>query len=84
MIPNELANLVREEIRSLMQEQDRFLQTYKRLCVHYGGPKWQKEGIEVIFHHVRAEIIPIMEQVGMEHKAVQALCSWAEQRAMSP
>jgi hypothetical protein len=83
MIPNELADQVRTEIKSLMEEQDRFLQTYERLCVHFGGPKWQKEGIEVIFHQVRREIIPIMEQVGMDHKAVQALCSWAERRAMN-
>jgi hypothetical protein len=83
MIPKELADQVGAEINSLMAEQDRFLKTYMRLCVHHGGPKWQKEGIEMVFHNVRREIIPIMEQVGMDHNAVQALCSWAERRAMN-
>ena len=83
MILKELADQVRAEIRSLMTEQDRFLQTYQRLCVHYGGPKWQKEGIEMVFHHVRREIIPIMEEAGMDPKAVQALCASAERLLMN-
>jgi hypothetical protein len=78
MIPKELAEQVRTEVKHLKEEQEKFLQTYRRLCVHCGGPEWQKEEIEIVFHHVRREVIPIMEQAGMEHPAVQALCSWAE------
>jgi hypothetical protein len=78
MIPNELAKQVQMEVKHLKEEQDKFLETYRRLCVHFGGPEWQKEEIEVVMHHVRREVIPIMEQAGLEHQAVQALCSWAE------
>jgi hypothetical protein len=83
MIPRELAEQVRMEVERLNEVQDKFLQTYKRLCVHYGGPKWQKAELETVFHHVRVEIIPIMEQIGMDHKTVQALCSWAEKLVMN-
>ena len=78
MIPNELADQVRAEVKQLKHVQEDFLQTYQRLCAHYGGPRWQKDYTEVVSHQVREGIIPIMEQAGMEHRAVQALCSWAE------
>ncbi len=50
---------------------------------HFGGPDWRNEEIEIVFHHVRKEIIPVMEQAGMDHNAVQALCSWAAKLVMS-
>ena len=83
MIPNELAEQVRAEVKLLKEGQDKFLQTYMRLCVYYGGPEWREEtDIETVFHHVRKEIIPIMEQAGMDSKQVQALCSWAAKLVM--
>jgi hypothetical protein len=82
MIPNELAQQIRDEVKRLKEGQDKFLQTYKRLCAHYGGADWQKEDVETVFHHVRKEIIPVMEQAGMESKQVQALCSWAAKLVM--
>ncbi len=84
MVSSQLAEQVRSEVKRLKAVQDEFLQTYKRLCVENGGPNWPREGIEMVFHRVRKEIIPIMEQAGMEHQAVQALCSWAEKLAMHP
>jgi hypothetical protein len=83
MIPNELAEQVRAEVKLLKEGQDKFLHTYKRLCAHYGGSEWRKdEDIETVFYQVRKEIIPVMEQTGMESKQVQALCSWAAKLAM--
>jgi hypothetical protein len=38
----------------------------------------------MIFHRTRSEIIPIMEQAGLDPQAVQALCSWAEKLALRP
>jgi hypothetical protein len=32
----------------------------------------------MVFHRVRKEVIPLMEQAGMAENSVQALCSWAE------
>jgi hypothetical protein len=79
MIPKELADQVRSEVKQLKEVQDQFLQTYKQLCQHYGGAKWPKAEIEMVFHRVREETIPVMEQAGMDPKAIQALCSWVEQ-----
>ncbi len=84
MIPTELADQVRAEVKGLKEVQDRFLQTYKQLCAHYGGSKWPTAEIERIFHQTRQEVIPIMEQAGMDHPAVQALCSWAEKLVLAP
>jgi hypothetical protein len=56
--------------------------TYSKLCAHYGGADWQKKKIEMVLHRVREEIVPIMEQAGMDPKEVQALCAWAEKNAM--
>ena len=78
MIPNELAEQVRSEIKRLKDAQDDFLKTYQRLCIHHGGQEWQRAESEMVFHRVRGEVIPIMEQLGMDHQSVQALCSWAE------
>lgn len=78
MIPKELAEQVQSQVKRLKEVQDQFMQTYKQLCIHYGGAKWQKDHNEVISHQVRAEIIPIMEKAGMDHLTMQALCSWAE------
>jgi hypothetical protein len=83
MMTKELAEQVRAELRSLKEAGDKFLETYKQICIHCGGPEWHREEIETVSHHVRREVIPIMEQVGMDHKAVQALCSWAERHVMS-
>jgi DNA-binding ferritin-like protein (Dps family) len=78
MIPSELAEQVRTEVKQLKKVQEDFLQTYQRLCAYCGGPKWAKDYTEVVSHQVRSEIIPIMEQAGLDNRAVQALCSWAE------
>jgi hypothetical protein len=78
MIKSELAEQVRAEVKSLKQVQEQFLQTYKQLCADNGGPEWDRANIETVFHKVRKEIIPIMEQAGMDPTAVQAMCSWAE------
>ncbi len=78
MLTPEFAAQVRAEVEHLKTGQDRFLETYRRLCAHYGGSKWPKADIEMVLHRVRSEVIPIMEEVGMDQNAVQALCSWAE------
>lgn len=78
MIPQELTEQVRSEVKRLKEVQDQFLQTYKQICVHFGGAKWQKDHNEVISHQARKEIIPFMEQAGMDPLTAQALCSWAE------
>ena len=83
MIPTELTDQVRDEVKRFTEVRDQFLQTYKRLCAHVGGPEWQRDEAEVLFHQVRMEIIPIMEQVGAEPAVVQALCSWAERPLLS-
>jgi hypothetical protein len=83
MMTKELEEQVRTEARSLKDTQDKFLQTYRRLCAQHGGSEWQTEEIETVFHHVRREVVPVMEQSGMDHRTVQALCSWAEKRLMS-
>lgn len=82
MTTNELTEQVRTEVKRLKEVQDQFLQTYKRLCVHKGGSDWKRH-MDDIFHQVRREIIPILEQAGMDEKAVQALCVWAEKMAMA-
>jgi len=67
----------------LKVSQEQFMQTYRRLCAHHGGAGWRSDkDIDVIFYHVRGEIIPIMEEAGMDHEAVQALCWWAEKLIM--
>jgi hypothetical protein len=83
MIPKELADQVREEIKSLKEVHDKFSETYKQICVHYGGSDWRRRELETLFHQVRTVIIPIMENEGMSNKAVQALCSWAERHVLS-
>jgi hypothetical protein len=83
MMTKDLTEQVRADVKLLMEVQDKFLQTYKQLCLHHGGPEWKKKHIDKVFHQVRDEVIPIMEQLGMDPKAVQALCSWAEKLVMS-
>ena len=80
MIPQELAQQVRSQVKRLKGMQDEFLQTYRQLCVHYGGPEWPKKKVEMVLHRVRSEIIPLMEEAGMDDRSVQALCSWAERQ----
>jgi hypothetical protein len=82
MIPKDLAEQVRSQVRRLKAVQDEFLQTHKKMCVQLGGPEWGKGKIELVFHNVRSEIIPIMEEVGMDSRSIQALCSWAERQDM--
>lgn len=84
MITKELTDQLKMEVKILKAEQDKFLQTYKLLCIHNGGPEWKKGHIETVLHHVRKEVIPVMEQAGMEAKSVEALCSWAETLLMRP
>jgi hypothetical protein len=83
MMTKDLSEQVRGEVKTFMEVQDRFLQTYKQLCLHHGGPDWKKKHIDRVFHEVRDEVIPIMEQLGMDQRAVQALCSWAEKLVMT-
>ena len=78
MIPKELADQVRSQVERLKGVQEEFLQTYKQLCDHYGGPGLHKKRIDVVFHQVREAISPIMDEARMDAKEVQALCSWAE------
>lgn len=79
MIPEDLTRQLQDEVQRLQAASNDFLQTYTRLCVHFGGgPDWKKEPSETLFHRVRSEVIPIMEQAGMDHQAVQAFCAWAE------
>ena len=80
MIPQDLAQQVRSQVKRLKAVQDEFLQTYRQLCVHYGGPEWPKKKVEMVLHRVRSEIIPIMEEAGMDDRSIQALCSWAERQ----
>ena len=58
MIPSELAEQIRDEVKSLKEGQDRFLQTYKRLCVHFGGPEWQRKDVETVFRLVKQRDFP--------------------------
>ncbi len=81
MITQELTDQVRTEIKRLNEVQDQFLETYKRYCDHFGDPNWRKD-MEMVFHRVRKEVTPIADEVGMDPKAVQALCSWAERVLM--
>jgi hypothetical protein len=83
MIPKELTEQLQNEVKRLKEAGDEFLKTYTRLCVHSGGPQWQKESSETVFHRVRSEVIPVMEQAGMDHQAVQAFCAWAERLVKS-
>jgi hypothetical protein len=82
VITQQLAEQVRNQVERLKKAQDEFLQTHKQLCVDYGAEEWEKGRMEIVFHRVRKEIIPIMEGAGMGHKAVQALCTWAEELVM--
>jgi hypothetical protein len=83
MIPNELAERVRAEVKGLKEAQDQFLRTYKEVVVHRGGPEWRKMERETLLHQVRQDIIPIMEREGMNARDVQALCAWAERQLTS-
>jgi hypothetical protein len=78
----ELKDQVRAEVQQLKDAGERFLETYRQLCVTHGAPKWPKGDIEMVFHRVRSEIIPIMEEAGMDPNSVEGLCSWAEKRVM--
>jgi hypothetical protein len=82
MTTNELTEQVRTEVKRFKEVQEQLLQTHKGLCVLNGGPDWQRHP-EDVFPLVRREIIPIMEQIGMDAKAVQALCAWAERMALA-
>jgi hypothetical protein len=83
MMTKELAEQMRAEVKQFVEVQGKFLQTYKQLCLQYGGAEWKKKHIDKVFHQVRDEVIPIMEQLGMDPNAVQALCSWAEKLVMT-
>jgi len=82
MITQELTDQARTEVKRLKEVQDQFLQTYKRCCALFSGSERPKANIEMVFHRVREELIPIMEGAGMDPRAVQALCAWAEKLLM--
>jgi len=82
MLSTEMADQVSAEVRRLKEAQDQFLQTYQKLCVHCAGTEWQKGKTELVLHHVRMEIIPIMEEAGMDARSIQALCAWAEKHGV--
>jgi len=82
MIPAELTEQVQNEGKAFKKDQDVFLETYLQLCIHFGGRRWKKE-MEMVFHNIRQEIIPILEGMGMDRMAIQSLCSWAEARVLS-
>src|SRR3954470_5184865 len=51
MIPKGLTEELENEVKRLKQAGEYFLQTYTRLCEHFGGgPQWKKEPSETIFH----------------------------------
>jgi hypothetical protein len=81
MAQHDLAQEARQNVQNLKQVHDAFLQTYKKMCLHFGGPTWQKK-MEMVFHRVRQEIVPLMEQAGMDPKEVQAVCAWAEKNEL--
>jgi hypothetical protein len=78
MITKELADQVRAEAKQLKEAGEKFLHAYKELCALNGAGEWPRGQSEMVFHRVRKEVMPIMEQVGMDERSVQALCSWAE------
>lgn len=79
MMPNELTEQLRSEIKNLKGAQEAFLKTVEALCKYHGGPNGLRKKSEMVFHRVRSDIIPMMEQAGMDQWSAQALCSWAEQ-----
>ena len=83
MMTKGLQDQLRANVAQLKAGQDQFFQTYRQLCLHHGGPDWRGKDSEVVFHHVRAEIIPVMEAADMDHKSIQALCAWAERRVLN-
>jgi hypothetical protein len=80
MLPKDLAEQVRSQLKRFKDVQDEFLHTYQQLCTRHGGLERQADNSdsEIVFGRVRGEVIPIMEQLGMDQLAVQRLCSWAE------
>jgi hypothetical protein len=82
MLATELNAEVRANVQRLKEVQDAFQRTYSKLCAYFGGPEWPKKKVEMVLHRVREEIVPIMEQAGMDPKEVQALCAWAEKNEM--
>lgn len=78
MIPNELAEQLRKEGKHLKEAQEAFLATFERLCNLHGGATGLRKKSEMVFHRVRSDVIPVMEQLGMDHRSVEALCTWAE------
>jgi hypothetical protein len=82
MLKTEIADQVRAEVRQMKQAGEQFLETYRQLCAAHGAPKWPSGNIEMVFHRVRSEIIPVMEEAGMDANSVESLCTWAEKRVM--
>ena len=78
MLPDEFAEPLRSEIKRLKEAQDAFLETFGRLCDYHGGPSGLRKKSEMVFNRVRADIIPVMHQLGMDQRSAQALCMWAE------
>jgi hypothetical protein len=78
MLSQETIQKLRDEVHRLKDAQHMFFETYKHLCVQLGGDEWTKRRFEPVFHLVRKEILPIMEQAGMDEPAIQTLCTSAE------
>jgi hypothetical protein len=78
MLPPDLAEQTQTTVKRLKQSLDAFLETYQRLGNNQHDPKWPRGHIDVVTHMIRKDVIPVMEQAGMEHQAVQSLCAWAE------
>lgn len=83
MVPNELAEQVKTKVKRLTEAGGEFLQAYERLCAHCGGADWQKKDeLEHVFYQVRREVVPLMQQAGVDPKDIDALCSWAAKRVV--
>ena len=78
MVPQEITQQLRDEAHRLKEAQEMFLKTYRQLCIHLGKDEWTKRQFEMVFHLVRKEILPLMEQAGIDAASVQALCASTE------
>jgi hypothetical protein len=78
MVPDEFAAQLRSEVQRLKEAQEAFLKTFQRLCEYHGGPTGLRKKSEMVFTRVRGDIIPVMNELGMDQESVQAMCAWAE------
>jgi hypothetical protein len=83
MMPADMAEQAQTTVKRVKQALDAFLQTYQQLGDRQGDHKWPRGHVDVVSHMIRKELIPVMEQAGMDHQATQALCAWAERMIMN-